>query len=123
MTTLYEQIDATRDRILREGQRLSASRERAQRALVRALRDEAASWQRFADEKQKAAEAAVLELQSRTGIERAVLRMAERSLSDAHVRVRARLGRLDRELAADASPRSDEPTGARPRARRARRAA
>lgn len=125
MTTLFEQIDATKDRLVREQHRLVLGTERTRRALVRAVRDEAASWQRFASEKHAAAADALVELRSRTGLERAMLRATERTLEGAHARVRARLARLDRELAADATPASPAPAEAKPRARarRTKRAA
>ncbi len=85
--------------------------------------DEAGAWQRFATEKQTDAERALAAVRSRTGIERAMLRVAERTLADAHATVRARLGRLDRELLPNASPAAptqhtaESAENAKPRAR------
>lgn len=123
MTTLRERLDATRERLVHERQRLVVGGERTRRALVRALRDEAGAWQRFATEKQTDAERALAAVRSRTGIERAMLRVAERTLADAHATVRARLGRLDRELLPNASPAAptqhtaESAENAKPRAR------
>ena len=41
---------------------------------------------------------------SRAGVERVVLRAADRALADAHTQVKQRLSRIDRELTADATP-------------------
>lgn len=119
MTTLRERLDATRERLVHERQRLVVGGERTRRALVRALRDEAGAWQRFATEKQTDASRALAAVRSRTGIERAMLRVAERTLADAHATVRARLGRLDRELLPNASPAvpAEITETAKPRAR------
>lgn len=102
------QIESTRQRIVREQQRLIVGTTRAKNTLLRAARDEARSWQSYVTEEQRRAREAVAAsvalVRSKSGLERALLRAADRALTDAHASVKARLGRIDRELTADATP-------------------
>lgn len=108
MTSLSSQIESTRERLSREQKRLVVGTERATQALRRAAREEAASWQLYVTTEQRrvseALSASVALLRSRAGIERVVLRAADRALADAHTQVKQRLSRIDRELTADATP-------------------
>lgn len=108
MTSLSEQLESTRERITKEQKRLVVGAERTRRALSRAAREEAASWQLYVSTERRrvteAASASLALLRSRTGIERAVLRAADRTLLDVHAQVKQRLSRIDRELTADAMP-------------------
>jgi hypothetical protein len=131
MTTLADQIESTRERFTREQQRLVLGTARAGKALSRAARDEARSWQSFVTTEQRRVSEAVASsialVRSKSGLERAALRVADKTLSDLHDEVTRRLSRIDRELAADASdvPTTTsttvvtrEPKSSRPRARR-----
>jgi hypothetical protein len=108
MTSLSSQIESTRERLTREQTLLLLGTERARKALRLAAREEAASWQLYVTTEQRrvseALSASVALLRSRAGIERVVLRAADRALADAHSQVKQRLSRIDRELTADATP-------------------
>lgn len=105
MTTLSDQIESTRERFAREQQRLVLGTTKAGKALSKAARDEAKSWQSFVITEQRRVSEAVASsialMRSKSGIERAALRVADRTLLDLHREVSARLSRIDRELAAD----------------------
>lgn len=112
MTSLSSQIESTKERLTREQKRLLLGTERARKALRLAVREEAASWQLYVTTEQRrvsealSASVALLRSQvgSRAGVERVVLRAADRALADAHTQVKQRLSRIDRELTADATP-------------------
>ncbi len=138
MTSLSSQIESTKERLTREQKRLLLGTERARKALRLAVREEAASWQLYVTTEQRrvsealSASVALLRSQvgSRAGVERVVLRAADRALADAHTQVKQRLSRIDRELTADATPiesiavvestagQKSEPSEKRVRARR-----
>ncbi len=114
MAKLAERIVGTRAHLTREGSMLVSRTRRAGEVLVRALEQEANDWRTYLETRSSALEDELRALSQPRGLERATLRLADETLARAHGVVRARLGRLERELARPARRKARPSAKARP---------